>query len=252
MTHDRGRKTSRRTFLQVALLSGAAGELGRAMLSAQGRTIPPTSSPMKIGIIGSGRQGGSLGLSWAKAGHEVLFSSRNPDNLAGLVKDSGPRARAGLPQEAAAFGDVVLIAVPYSATPQIGKDFGALMKGKVVIECGNPVETRDGQMAVEAIAKGSGLATAAYLPGTRVVRAFNALSYVQVRDEAYRSGERLGIPVAGDDPAAVKITVQLVQDAGFEAVVVGGLARAKEFDRGTSVYVKGMTARQIRQELKLP
>jgi predicted dinucleotide-binding enzyme len=106
-------------------------------------------------------------------------------------------------------------------------------------------------MAAEAMRKGTGVASAEYLPGVRLVRALNALSSVQVEREAHRSGELLGVPVAGDDPAAVAVAVQLVQDAGVEPVVVGGLARAKEFDRNSAVYVKGMTARQIRDTLGL-
>jgi predicted dinucleotide-binding enzyme len=245
-------KWTRRELLQTTGAALAGLTLGGRSLFAQSTTVPQTRKPMKIGIIGSGQQGGSVGLNWARAGHEVLFSSRNPSSLKDLVASAGPKAHAGLPQEAATFGDVVLIAVPYGALPQIGKDYAALMKGKVVIDCGNPREDRDGAMADEAAARGTGAASAAYLPGVRLVRAFNALSFQQVRTEAYRSGEKLGIPIAGDDAAAVAVTVQLVEDAGFDPVVVGGLSRAKEFDRGTSVYVKGLTARQLREALKLP
>ncbi|MCC7125029.1 MAG: NAD(P)-binding domain-containing protein [Acidobacteria bacterium] len=206
----------------------------------------------RIGIIGSGQQGGSLGLLWAKAGHEVLFSSRHPDQLKNLVDKAGPNALSGFPQDAAAFGDVVLIAVPYGALPQVGKDYAAMMKGKVVIDVGNPREDRDGPMAADAMARGTGVASAEYLPGVRLVRALNALSFVQVQKEAHRAGEKLGVPVAGDDAEAVKIVAALVTDAGFDPVIVGGLARAKEFDRNTPVYVKGLTAKQIREALKLP
>lgn len=242
---------TRREILETtgAAIIGVA--LAGANVRAQAGAVPQTRNAMKIGIIGSGQQGGSVGLNWARAGHEVLFSSRNPGSLADLVKSAGAKARAGLPQEAATFGDVILIAVPYGATPQIGRDYASLMKGKIAIDCGNPREDRDGSMANDALARGTGVASADYLPGVRLVRAFNALSFQQVRTQAYRAGERLGIPVAGDDPAAVAIVAQLVEDAGFDPVVVGNLARSKEFDRGTSVYVKGMTARQIREALKL-
>jgi predicted dinucleotide-binding enzyme len=244
----RGAKgTSRREFLVTA----GAGIASLTMATRVGAQGAPRRV-LKIGIIGSGRQGGAVGLQWAKAGHEIMFSSRNPGSLSDLVTKAGAKAKAGTPQEAAAFGDVILIAVPYGALPQVGKDYGAAMKGKIVIDCGNPRADRDGPMATDAIAKGTGVASAAYLPGVRLVRAFNALSFVQVDREAHRAGEKLAIPVAGDDQAAVATVVQLVQDAGFEPVVVGGLARAKEFDTGTSVYVKGMTAKQIRTELKLP
>ena len=209
-------------------------------------------SKPKIGLIGSGRQGGALGVLFAKAGSPVLFSSRHPEELKDVVAKAGPNAKAGLPQDAATFGDIVVIAVPYGVTPQVGKDYAALMKGKIVIDLGNPREDRDGPMATDAKARGTGVATAGYIPGVRLVRAFNALSFVQVERDAHRAGEKLGIPVAGDDPAAVKTVVQLVIDSGFDPVVTGNLASSKNFDTGTAVYVKGMTAKQIKDTLKLP
>ncbi len=236
---------SRRQFL-LTTLAAAAG--ARAGLAAQA----PSPRPMKIGIIGSGRQGGAIGMQWAKAGHEILFSSRNPGNLKELVAKAGPRARAGTPAEAAAFGDVILIAVPYGELPNVGRDHAAAMKGKVVIDVGNPRVDRDGQVGADALKRGTGVASAEHLPGVRLVRALNALSFTQVETQAHRAGEKLGIPVAGDDKAAVDIATQLVIDAGFDPVYVGGLARAREFDAGTPVYVRGLTARQIREALKLP
>src|SRR5262249_19199907 len=160
------------------------------------------------------------------------------ENLKDLVASAGPKAKAGLPQDAATFGDVILIAVPYGALPQVGKDYAPLMKGKVVIDCGNAREDRDGEITKDVETRGTGTTSAELLPGVRLVRAFNALSFQQVRTQAYRAGERIGIPIAGDDKAAVAVTVQLVTDAGFDPVIVGGLNRAKEFDRGTPVYVK--------------
>ncbi|MGE0448575.1 MAG: NADPH-dependent F420 reductase [Vicinamibacterales bacterium] len=238
----------RRQFLIVA--AGIAAAM--VCLPSVRAQVAQTPQPHKIGIIGSGAQGGNIGLLWAQAGHEVLFSSRHPEELKELVAKAGPKAKAGLPQDAAAFGDVVLIAVPYGALPQVGRDYAAQMKGKVVIELGNPREDRDGAMANDAMARGTGVASAEYLPGVRLVRALNALSATQVQRDAHRSGELLGVPVAGDDAQAVQVAVQLVKDAGFDPVVVGGLARAREFDRNTPVYVKGMTAKQIREALKLP
>ena len=89
-------------------------------------------------------------------------------------------------------------------------------------------------------------------PATANELTINALSFVQVERDAHRAGEKLGIPVAGDDPAAVKTVVQLVIDSGFDPVVTGNLASSKNFDTGTAVYVKGMTAKQIKDTLKLP
>lgn len=236
---------SRRSFVITwgALVPGLAASL--QPLSAQ-------AAPVKIGIIGSGRQGGAIGLLWAKAGHEVCFSSRHPETLKDLVAQAGPKAKAGLPEEAATFGDVILIAVPYGATPQIGRDYGKYMQGKIVIDVGNPRVDRDGDVGKDGLARGTGVTSKEYLPGVRLVRALNALSYVQVTKEAHRAGEKLGIPIASDDAAAIAMTVRLVTDAGFDPVVVGGLARAKEFDAGTAVYVKGLTAAQLKAALKLP
>jgi len=237
-------KQSRRQFVVV---------LVAAVVAMSGLALPAwAQSKPKIGLIGSGRQGGALGVLFAKAGYPVLFSSRHPEELKEIVAKAGPNAKAGLPQDAATFGDIVIIAVPYGVTPQIGKDYAALMKGKVVIDLGNPREDRDGPMATDAKARGTGVATAGYIPGVRLVRAFNALSFVQVERDAHRAGEKLGIPVAGDDPAAVKTVVQLVIDSGFDPVVTGNLASSKNFDTGTAVYVKGMTAKQIKDTLKLP
>lgn len=246
-TADSGTQT-RRQFLWTAGASAMGIALGAAPALARG---PGQERPLRIGIIGAGAMGGGLGRLWARAGHEVLFSSRNPGELAELVASVGPRARAGLPAEAAEFGEVVLIAVPYGAVPQVGRDYAGRMRGKVVIELGNPREDRDGPMANDALAKGVGLASAEFLPGVRLVRAFNAIS-AGMLEQAHRPGERIGIPVAGDDPEAVDLVVRLVRDAGFDPVVVGPLARAREFDRGTPVYVRGMTAAQLRDALGLP
>ena len=236
-------RQSRRQFIVV---------LVAAVLAVSATALPARAqSKPKIGIIGSGKQGGALGVLFAKAGYPVLFSSRHPEELKDVVAKAGNGARAGLPQDAATFGDIVVIAVPYGVTPQIGKDYAALMKGKIVIDLGNPREDRDGPMATDAKARGTGIATAGYIPGVRLVRAFNALSFVQVEKDAHRAGEKLGIPVAGDDAAAVKTVAQLVTDAGFDPVVTGNLASSKSFDTGTPVYVKGMTAKQIRDTLKL-
>jgi predicted dinucleotide-binding enzyme len=236
---------SRRAFLVSggAVLVGAAG-----WPSAQTRT----TKPLKIGIIGSGRQGGAIGLQWARAGHQVVFSSRNPDSLKDLVAQAGPGALAGTPAQAAVFGEVILIAVPYGALPQVGRDYAALMKGKVVIDVGNPRVDRDGEVGKDGLARGTGVTSKEHLPGVRLVRALNALSFTQVTKEAHRAGEKLGIPIASDDAEATAIAVRLVEDAGFDPVVVGGLARAKEFDAGTPVYVKGLTAAQLKAALKLP
>ena len=133
------------------------------------------AKPLRIGIIGTGRIGGALATHWTRAGHEVLMSSRHPEELRPLATSLGARARVGIPREAVAFGEVVLVSVPYAAIPDIGKENAAALKGKVVLDTSNPVENRDGAMALAAQKKGAGVATAEFLPGTRVVRAFNCI-----------------------------------------------------------------------------
>lgn len=232
-------------------------EKRRAILAAAGAMLLAGAKPvsaqnrMKIGVIGSGRVGGTIGGLWVKAGHDVMFSARDISEVRELVAGLGPKAHAGTPREAAAFGDAVLISVPYAALPQIGRDNSAELKGKVVLDTCNPIAGRDGDMAVAARAKGTGVASVELLPGARLVRAFNCVGYTSMRSEAHRAGERLAIPLAADDQGALKIAIQLVQDAGFEPVVVGGLARAREFDVGTPVFGKSLTAGELRRILGL-
>lgn len=243
-------KRSRREFLETAGAVAASVALAGIPLAARA-AASPNGSGMKIGVIGSGRIGGTLGGLWVKAGHEVLFSARNLDPVQKLVAGLGPRAHAGTPKEAAVFGEVILISVPYGALPQVGRDLAGDLKGKVVLETGNPNPGRDGDMAVAARAKGTGVASAEFLPGVRLVRAFNTVPSAALRSEAHRAGDRVAIPLAGDDEAALKIASRLVEDAGFEPVVVGPLVRAKEFDVGTPVFAKALTARELRRGLGL-
>ncbi len=214
--------------------------------------VPKTKNPMKIGIIGTGDIGGALARHWGAAGHDLMISSRHPEQLRGLAKEIGPNVKVGTPKEAAAFGAVIMLAVPYGALPQVGRDYASELEGKVVIDAGNPYPSRDGEMAVRDRARGTGVAVAEYLPGVRLVRAFNAINAEPLAREAHRKPSRIGIPLAADDAAAMEIAKQLVSDAGFDPVPVGKLARAREFDYGTPVYVRGYTAAELREELKLP
>lgn len=222
-----------------------------AVVAFSAFALDPAAPHYKIGTIGSGRIGSTLGELWAKAGHEVMFSSRNLAHDQALAQKVGHGARAGTPEQAAAFGDVVLVSVPYAALPEVGRDHAAAMKGKVVLDTSNPIQARDGEMAVAAREKGTGVASAELLPGVRLVRAFNETGAGVLRSEAHRSGERIAIPLAVDDPQALQVAVRLVKDAGFEPVVVGPLASAKKFDVGTPVFGKAMTASELRRALGL-
>ena len=83
------------------------------------------------------------------------------------------------------------------------------------------------------------------------MRAFNAINSGDLSGEAHRAGEPIAIPLAGDDPQALAVAERLVRDAGFAPVVVGPLSRAREFDVGTPVYTRLMTAPQLRAALGL-
>ena len=179
--------------------------------SATGAEAPQAqpAAPRKIGIIGTGHIGGALATLWVGAGHEVLMSSRHPQELQALAHSLGPRAHVGTPREAATFGEVVLISVPYAALPQIGRDLKSELAGKIVLDTGNPYPERDGPMALEARRKGTGVASAEYLPGVRLVRALNEINSGDLRSEAHRKGAPIAIPIAGDDPQALKVAEQL-------------------------------------------
>ncbi len=242
---------ARAVWVASALTMGAWMTASSLEREAGAEPAARAGAPLKIGIIGAGHIGGTLASLWVKAGHEVLVSSRHPGELQGLVRSLGARARAGTPREAALFGDVVLVSVPYGALPQIGRDLRTELAGKTVLDTGNPYPQRDGDMALEARRKGTGVASAEFLPGVRLVRAFNAINSGDLAHEAHRSGEPIAIPLAGDDREALQVAQRLVRDAGFEPVVVGPLARAREFDVGTPVYTRLMTARELRRALRL-
>src|SRR6478752_607825 len=229
----------RRAFLSVALAAAVVPAFAQ-------------SKPMRIGVIGSGRIGSTLGGLWAKAGHEVMFSDRDADTAKHAAEGAGPRARSGTVEEAIAFGDAVLIAVPYGALPAIAKQVGGKLKGKVVVDPNNPVPSRDGELGAQAKEKGAAISTAAMLPGARLVRSFNSWGYSTMAREANRPAPRMAIPLASDDAGALKVGIQLVSDAGFDPVPAGSLAASKAFDLGSSVSGKVMTADEMRKALSLP
>lgn len=226
--------------------------LAVAVLALGARVDPAAGQArLKIGIIGAGQIGGTLGEHWVRAGHEVLLSSRHPDSLKPLADRLGPLARVGTPAEAAAFGEVVLVSVPYGAFPQVGRDHGEALRGKIVLDPGNPFPGRDGAMAEEARKTGTATASLAHLGRVRLVRAFNTVPASVLKSEARRAGERIAVPLASDDAQALEVAARLVRDAGFEPVIVGSLARSTAFDVGTAVFGRGLTTRELRRGLGL-
>jgi predicted dinucleotide-binding enzyme len=231
--------------------SAMAFAFGSSPLLAQAGLAEREGRSLRIGVIGAGSMGAPMGLHWAEAGHQILFASRNPDQLMELVQRASPRASAGYADAAALFGDVILLAVPPIAIPQLGEDFGHLMQGKIVIDITNPRADRDGPLTEEWLEMGTGLAMAQYLPGVRLVKAFNTVG-PRMYENPIRDGERIGVPLAGDDEEALAIVADLVRDMGLAPVIVGPLARASEFDRGSPIWETGASAREIREVLNLP
>jgi predicted dinucleotide-binding enzyme len=207
----------------------------------------------KIGIVGSGNIGGTLGILLGKAGYEIFYSSRHPETLKNLVKTTGPKARAGKIAEAIAFGDVIVLSLPMKAFTELDSETKQALKGKIVIDTSNPYPERDGVIAEEARREpgGTGSFVARLLPGARIVRAFNTVYFEDLKKRINRQGETIGIPIAGDDEEGLQAAVEIAEHAGFDPVVVGGLSKSKMFDVGTAVYATSASAREIKQKLKL-
>ena len=223
---------SRRDFMRIAGSSLAVAAIAwpnAAMAQAAG-------APLKIGFIGAGREGSALGALFVKAGHPVMLSSRNPDNLKSMAAGLGPLAQVGTVDQAVAFGDVIVIAIPYTAMEQIGKQHAAALSKKVlVMDVSNPIPRRDGEDFVKSVNEqgGAGVVTAKWIPGAPIVRAFNAIGYSRLADISNRPGNPVGVPIAGDDPKAIAAAEKLIREIGFEPVLVGGLAMGKYLVPGT-------------------
>jgi 8-hydroxy-5-deazaflavin:NADPH oxidoreductase len=232
MTNDFPFSASRRKCMNI--LAGGLALSAAPGIAALGQAS--SLSKMKIATIGAGREGGALGTLFAKLGHPVMFSSRHPEELKALVAAAGPTAHTGTTAEAVAFGEVIFLVVPYTAVEQIGKDFGPTLATKpLILDVSNPIPARDGQEIVTQVAAqgGPGLVTKKLLPGARVVRAFNALNYATLEQNAHRPGEPVGVPIAGDDPKAIDLASRLIKETGFEPVLIGGLAKGKYLVPGT-------------------
>lgn len=238
IAHER---LSRMALTRRAALGGLAAA-GLAVTSVKAEI-----EPMRIGVIGAGWLGGTVGKVWVQAGHEVLFSTRHPEKLAGMARELGPRASIGTVRQASEFGTVVLIAVPYDALEGVGRDLAEVLRGKIVLDACNPPP---GNADAERL--GVGAMSSSCLPGTRLVRAFSAVDATAVEASFGRQASKLGVPLAGDDAEALRVAAQLVRDAGCEPVMVGDLASARSFQRGGPGFRANTTAPDLRSRLKLP
>ena len=137
-----------------------------------------------------------------------MFSSRHPDELRSKTDPLGPRASVGTSKGAAEFGPIVLIAVPYDALPQIGRDFDDILNGKIVLDACNARPGKDNALTLETQANGVGPTSAKYLPGTRLVRAFSAVDATSVEASFGGKGDKLGVPLASNDAEAMKVKAE--------------------------------------------
>jgi 8-hydroxy-5-deazaflavin:NADPH oxidoreductase len=178
---------------------------------------------MRIGVVGAGRIGGNAARLFVKAGHEVMLSfSRDPAKLAARADEIG--ARTGTPAEAAAFGEVVMLSVPWTVVADALEAAGSL-DGKIVIDttnqfaAGGVQEIPDGLTAAEF--------NQTRMPGARLVKAYNTLTAGFQAEAAGRTGkDRVVMFMCGDDADAKAVVAGLIQDSGFTPVDMGGLADA--------------------------
>jgi 8-hydroxy-5-deazaflavin:NADPH oxidoreductase len=199
---------------------------------------------MKIGIVGAGMIGATTARLFAEAGHDVAISnSRGPESLQSIVTEIGPRARAVSVEDAARFGDVVLLAVPWRK-PEALPSADAL-KGKIVIDAMNPYA--EGGGIEDLRGRTSSEHTRQRLPGARLVKAFNTMYYKHLAANGRKdlpTAERNAIFVAGDDEDAKRIVMKLIEEIGFGPVdtgsLVGGGAKQQP---GAPIYNRPMSVR---------
>ncbi len=203
---------------------------------------------MNIGIIGSGNIGGTSAKLFADAGYEVALSnSRGPESLAPVVDEIGDRARAATVEEAADFGEVVLVAMPFFAYEELPAD---RLSGKVVIDAMNYYAGRDGDIDFSSLA--STEAVGRHLPGSRLVKAFNTMYYETLRTEGRPSApaeERLVLFVSGDDEEAKATVSGLIEEVGFTPVDTGALRESRRQEPGSPIYNVPMNADAAREAL---
>jgi 8-hydroxy-5-deazaflavin:NADPH oxidoreductase len=205
-----------------------------------------SDSPVKIGVLGAGWMGSEVGRAWIRAGIEVMFSSRNLERVRHGFADLGSRARVGTIEEVLLFADYILLTVPYAAISEIGASYGADLREKLIIDATNPSSDLMPALAKEAFRIGVGHTTSMLLHGATVVRAFSCVDATQVKASSEGHREKLGVPIAGDNKAAVATVKNLVIAAGCEPVMVGGHNDARRFERGTPAFRANTTAGNLK------
>jgi hypothetical protein len=193
---------------------------------------------MRVGIIGAGMIGATLARRLAALGYPVVVAnSRQPATLAPLIAEIGASAQAVCAADVASAADLVVVAVPFKAVPNLPAEH---LAGKVVIDATNYYPGRDGPIA--ALDDGSTTSSeivANHLPGARVVKAFNTIYFVRLRDEGRPpgAGDRQVVFLAGDDDEAKATVAALIDDLGFDSVDTGSLAAGgRRQQPGTALF----------------
>lgn len=199
---------------------------------------------MNIGIIGAGNIGETAAKLFIKAGHEVAISnSRGPETLTEVIRELG-EARAVTTEDAAAFGEVVLEAIPYGLYKSLPAE---ALAGKILISASNYYPQRDGDLDFGERAQTELLAQ--HVPEARVVKAFNTIYWEHLRDQGDTSKlteARRVIFLSGDDEVAKTTVAALIAELGFGPIDLGSLRASKRQEPGSAVYNKDMTVREAR------
>lgn len=204
---------------------------------------------MKIGIVGAGFIGANAARLFVRAGHEVALSnSRSGEGLDELIRELGDRAQVASVDEAARFGKVVLVAVPFGRYSELPAD---AFDGKIVIDAGNYYSERDGRYPeLDAGETTSSELVASHLRGARLVKAFNTIYYVHLAEQGDTGRaveDRRAIFIAGDDKEAKETVARLIEETGFAAVDTGTLREGgKQQQPGSPIYNLSVTAREAR------
>lgn len=205
---------------------------------------------MRIGIIGSGNIGGTLGRLWAGANHTVTFTSRHPEKLEPLAAEAGVNAHVGELRKTVEWNDILLLAAPFRALEEAFAPMADRFSGKFVIDAMNPFPDRDGAIAEKALAKSAAvLQTAELLPYARLVRAFSNVYFKVLQAEANREGQRVAIPFAGNDPEAKEVARGLIADAGFDPYDIGSLHDSKPIDPDGALFKTSYTVKELEKAL---
>jgi predicted dinucleotide-binding enzyme len=202
---------------------------------------------MKIGIIGSGNIGANAARLFVRAGHEVALSnSRGGQSLEALVAELGGKAKAATIEEAARFGEVVLVAIPFGKFRTLPAH---AFDGKVVIDAGNYYRQRDGKFAeLDNDETTSSELLASHLKEARLVKGFNTIWSEHLATQGNTGAaleKRRAIFIAGDDSGAKEIVARLIEEIGFAAIDTGFLHEGGRSQQpGTAVYNKDVTAKE--------